>query len=193
MPLCRASTDSSSVKDSPSKNFSISSSAVPASASFSASLNSEAVCSQPMRMAVSVRLPFSSYLMGRMVSRSIMVTSLPVSTGMNTGQTETPKVACSWRNTRSNLHSSSSHLLTKKARGMPASQAMSHASSVPTSTPALPSTQMTAASATRTACLTSPVKSRKPGVSRTLIRVSFHVMNAGVAASEKPRARASGS
>ena len=44
----------------------------------------------------------------------------------------------------------------------------------PTSTPFLPDTTITAASATLTASSTSPTKSKYPGVSKTLILVFSH-------------------
>ena len=64
---------------------------------------------------------------------------------------------------------SRSILLTKMMRGSSRSSASFHICCVPTSTPEGPSTTTTAASATLTAEVTSPLKSAYPGVSRRLI------------------------
>ena len=51
---------------------------------------------------------------------------------------------------------------------------ISHALFVPVCIPAFPDTTITAASATETASSTSPIKSKKPGVSSILIFTSCH-------------------
>ena len=59
--------------------------------------------------------------------------------------------------------------------------------SVPTSTPALPDTTITAASAALTASSTSPTKSKYPGVSNTLIFAFSHSIGVRVVLRENPR------
>ena len=51
---------------------------------------------------------------------------------------------------------------------------ISHAFSVPTSTPAFPETTIIAASAAATASSTSPIKSKNPGVSKIFILIPSH-------------------
>ncbi len=111
-------------------------------------------------MATSEGTPFASKLKAFMVTRSIRTISLPFFTGTVTGQTEAPNFSCSCPKTLSKSASGSSNLLMKKVQGTPASAALSQASSVPTSTPDLASTRITAFSLTLRACLTSATKSR---------------------------------
>ncbi len=67
-----------------------------------------------------------------------------------------------------------SMLVTKNILGIRLLSHISHALMVPTSTPALPFTTITAASATLMASSNCPTKSKYPGASRMLILSPFH-------------------
>lgn len=93
----------------------------------------------------------------------------PSMTGQQVGQTEMPKTSRSCSTVLKKSAFSTSIEPTKNILDRPALLAYSNPFSVPTPGPPLPDTTSSAVSATRTPCITSPTKSRYPGVSRKLI------------------------
>ena len=107
--------------------------------------------------------------------------------GISRGQTATPKCSRKESKTRLKRASLSSNRLMKNARGIPAREAAFHCNSVPTCTPARPSTTINILSATRIASDTSALKSMYPGVSNMLIFLSNQVMGSTEVEIEIPR------